>query len=151
MILRWSSPTPTSGTCSRNLCQHQFQLLAYRGASGPQPLRAGLPTWFAKSFCGLVGPIQLSCQPRYKVYVCRQTKFELGDVVRPDLLSGTLAPGATLVLDPAGRLRRSSEPAPAGSIALRNEMAAGTGAVTVGLAAPINGEYWPFCAFRCES
>ena len=133
------------------LCQHQFQLLAYRGASGPQPLRAGLPTWFAKSFCGLVGPIQLSCQPRYKVYVCRQTKFELGDIVQPDLVSGALAPGATLVLDPAGRLRRSSEPAPAGSIALRNEMAAGTGAVTVGLAAPINGEYWPFCAFRCES
>ena len=133
------------------LCQHQFQLLAYRGASGPQPLRAGLPTWFAESFCGFVEPIRLNCQPCYKVYVSRQTEFGFGDVVQPDLVSGTLTLGTTLVLDPAGRLRRSQEPAPAGSVALRNEMAAGTGPVTVGLAAPINGEYRPFCAFRCDS
>ena len=132
------------------LCQHQFQLLAYRGASGPPPLRAGLPTWFAESFCGFVEPIRLNCQPCYKVYVSRQTEFDFGDVVQPDLVSGTLTLGTTLVLDPAGRLRRSQEPAPAGSIALRNEMAAGAGPVTVGLAAPINGEYRPFCAFRSE-
>lgn len=127
-----------------------FTLLAYRGASGPSQVSAGLPTWFAVPFTNIFGVVQIAYTPQYKVYVFNQSTIAANTVIQMQVLSNEIGLGTALNFNEDGSFT-SAGSSPAGSITLNNLRPAGTPNVTVGLAGLVNlptgNEYLPFCAF----
>jgi hypothetical protein len=126
---------------------NNYQLLAYKGATGPNQVTAGVPVWFAEPFKNMFGTVEIDYQPQYKVYVYNQATIGANTTIKMEVLSDVLGLGHSLIFNQDGSFSPGTASAPAGSIVLQNNTQSGTPTVTVGLAALINGEYLPFCAF----
>jgi len=127
-----------------------YTLLAYRGASGPRQIAAGLPTWFSVPFSEIFGLFDISYEPLYKVYVFNQAEVAANTVVQMQAISNEVPLGTALNFLEDGTFT-SAGTSPDGTITLTNQRPAGTNNVTVGLAGqvtlPSGTQYLPFCAF----
>jgi hypothetical protein len=130
-----------------DLQKGKYQLLAYKGASGPSQVTAGLPTWFAMPFTNIYGDFKVNYTPVYKVYVYNEVDISEDTVITMDALSQEVTLGTALTFQPDGSFKIASSPAQPGAIKLTNNRPGGTTNLTVGLAAKINGVFAPFCAF----
>ncbi|SEA44142.1 hypothetical protein [Pedobacter hartonius] len=129
------------------LQENNYQLFAYKGASGPKQITAGLPTWFAEPFTEMFGVVEIDYTPKYKVYVFNQSVIGANTTIKMQVLSDEVGLGTALVFNSDGSITSTSGSVPADSIQIKNNRPASTSNVTVGLAALINGSYAPFCAF----
>ena len=131
-----------------------YQLLAYRGASGPGQVGVGLPTWFALPFTSLFGKVEIDYTPTYKIYVFNQATIAVNTQIKMKILSNEVELGTAWKLEPDGIFLPNGS-APAGSIELTNERQSGTPNITVGLAGlvstPLGQQYLPFCAFTMRA
>jgi hypothetical protein len=129
---------------------NNYMLLAYKGATGPSQVSAGLPTWFSVPFGNIFGGVDIDYTPQYKVYVFNQATIAANTVIRMQVLSQEIGLGTALNFLPDGSFT-SAGSAPAGTITLNNQRPKGTPNVTVGLAGLVNlptgSQYLPFCAF----
>lgn len=126
---------------------NKYQLLAYKGATGPQQVTAGLPTWFAQPFGSVFGSVEIDYTPQYKVYVYNSATIGANTTIQMQAISGLVGLGTALTINADGSFTPSTVSAPIDGIVLQNNMPSGNPNVTVGLAAYINGQYLPFCAF----
>lgn len=123
-----------------------YKLMAYKGASGPQLVTAGLPTWFAQPFSTMFGVTNIDYIPKYKVYLYSKATIGADTTIQMDALSNEVGLGSIVTFDQTGQFSVTSG-APAGTITAHNNQSAGSNNLTVGLAAKVNGEFLPFCAF----
>jgi len=126
---------------------NNYQLLAYKGATGPKQVTAGVPVWFAEPFADMFGAVEIDYQPQYKVYVYNRATIGANTTIEMEVISGLVGLGQSLIFNQDGSFSPGTASAPAGSIVLQNNTPSGTPNVTVGLAALINNQYLPFCAF----
>jgi hypothetical protein len=127
---------------------NNYSLFGYKGASGPNQVAAGLPTWFKVPYVGVFGSVEIDYEPMYKVYVFNQAVIGTNTTIKMQAMSMEFPLGTALQFNPDGTFSKMGT-APAGTITVLNTRPAGTDNVTVGLAAKVNGEYQPFCAFTC--
>lgn len=134
----------------RKLQADEYQLVAYKGASGPQQISAGLPTWFAVPFGNLFGKVDINYTPRYKVYAFNHAKIAANTTIETTLLSGEVGLGTALNFEQDGRFT-SAGAADAGTITLECKRESNRPNITVGLAGlvqlPDGAKFLPFCAF----
>ena len=127
-----------------------YQLLAYKGATGPSQVSAGLPVWFSVPFGNLFDDVVISYTPQYEVYVFNQATIAANTVITMQGHSNPVGLGTALNFNQDGSFT-SAGSSPAGTITLNNLRPAGTPDITVGLAGQvtINGQsqFLPFCAF----
>ena len=128
------------------LQENGYQLMAYKGASGANQLMAGVPAWFEINFMDVFGTIKIDCEPQYKVYVNNKTINEPNSTIQMQFLSEEIPLGTAVTFHPDGSFSITG-PAPAGMIVVKNDKRLGTPIITIGLAAKVNGEFQPFCAF----
>jgi len=131
---------------------NNYTLLGYKGASGPNQLSVGTPTWFSVPFGNIFGAVDISYTPTYKVYVFSQSNIAVNTTIQMQALSGEVPLGSALTFQPDGSFVSGGiSGVPAASIGLKNNRPAGTPVVTVGLAGLVNtpsgSQYLPFCAF----
>lgn len=105
-----------------------------------------MPTWFAYPYGEIFGLVEIDYEPLYKVYVFNKATIGANTIIRMEVLSLEVPLGTKVQFNPDGTFETTSG-APAGTITLMNNRPANTSNVTVGLAAKVNGEYAPFCAF----
>lgn len=129
------------------LQNNNYQLLAYKGASGPNQVTAGIPVWFAEPFANMFGTVEIDYEPLYKVYVYNSAVIGEDTTIKMQILSDAIGLGTELIFNQDGSFTTGPTPVSAGSIMVKNNTAATTPNVTIGLAALINGQYLPFCAF----
>lgn len=140
----------SQNTILKYLQDNNYKLMGYKGASGPNQVTSGLPTWFAEPFINMLPITEIEYEPLYKVYVSDQEVIGANTTVKVSAMSNEYPLGTSLIMDSAGNFTTNpADPAPAGTITIQNGRPAGTPNVTVGLAAKVNGEYSPFCAFTC--
>ena len=130
----------------KDLQAGNYKLFGFKGATGPNQITAGLPTWFAKSYMEMFGEVEIDYEPLYKVYVFNQATIGLNMTIHMEALSAEVPLGTALTYNNDGSFSISSNARP-GTISLSNARSAGTSNITVGLAAKVNGQYAPFCAF----
>jgi hypothetical protein len=134
----------------RYLQENNYQLIAYKGASGPNQLTAGLPTWFVVPFGNIFGQVAITYTPKYKVYVFNQAKIAANTTIQMQVLSDELELGSGINFNSDGSFTTAGS-SDAGTITLHNLRPAGTPDITVGLAGqvtlPSGTVYLPFCAF----
>ncbi|MFS4470958.1 hypothetical protein [Chryseobacterium sp. T20] len=128
------------------LQENGYQLMGYKGASGTIQLMTGVPAWFAINFMDVFGTIEIDCEPQYKVYVNNTTINEPNSSIQMQFLSEEIPLGTAVTFHPDGSFSITG-PAPAGVIVVKNDKHLGTPIITIGLAAKVNGEFQPFCAF----
>jgi hypothetical protein len=134
------------------LQSQNYTLLGYKGASGPNQLAVGVPTWFAVPFGNIFGAPTIDYRPTYKVYMSQQSDIAVGTTIKMESLSDAVTLGSALKFMPDGRFVSGGvENVPKGSIGLFNNRPANTPQLTVGLAGLVNTpngqEFLPFCAF----
>lgn len=127
---------------------NNYTLFAYKGASGPNQVSAGLPTWFAEPYIEMFGSVEIDYEPLYKVYVFNKAVIGTNTTIKMECLSVELPLGTAVQFNPDGTFSVTGSAKP-GIITVLNNRPSGTSGVTVGLAAKINGVYAPFCAFTC--
>ncbi|TGE29942.1 hypothetical protein E5K02_02580 [Hymenobacter metallicola] len=137
-----------TSTVLGELQAQNFTLLAYKGASGPNQVSAGMPTWFAQPFINLFTPIDIEYTPVYQVYISSVLNVAPNTIINMAKASLPVGLGTSLVFNADGTFTQGGA-GTAGSIALTNNRPAGTPPLVVGLAAMINGVFSPFCAFTC--
>lgn len=125
-----------------------YQLMGYKGASGPSQVTAGLPTWFVEPYGEMFGKVEIDYEPLYKVYVYNEATIGTNTTIQMESLSTEIGLGTAVTFNADGTFSTTNN-APAGIITLFNNRPANTSNVTVGLAAKVNGSYAPFCAFTC--
>lgn len=132
------------------LQNNNYQLLAYKGATGPNQVTAGLPTWFAVPFGNIFGAVEIDYTPQYKIYVFNQATIAANTTIQMQSLSSEVGLGTALNFQPTGAFTSAGSSKP-GTITLNNQRPAGTPNITVGLAGLVNlpsgTQYLPFCAF----
>jgi hypothetical protein len=124
-----------------------YKLLGYKGASGPGQVSAGVPVWFAEPFHDMFGIVEIDYQPLYKIYVFNEANIGVNTTIQMQALSIPIGLGTELVFNQNGTFKAGSSTVSPGSIMLTNNTDAGSNDLTIGLAALVNGEYLPFCAF----
>jgi hypothetical protein len=128
----------------------KYTLLAYKGATGPSQVSAGLPTWFSVPFGSIFGRVMIDYTPQYQVYVFNQSKIAPNTVISMDVASNPILLGNALNFLADGSFT-SAGTSPEGTITLKDQRPAGSPVVTVGLAGqvtlPTGTQYLPFCAF----
>ncbi|RLJ33768.1 hypothetical protein CLU97_3255 [Chryseobacterium sp. 7] len=127
-----------------------YQLLGYKGATGPNQITSGVPTWFAMNFTEMFGMAEIDCEPQYKVYVFNKEVIQPNTTIQMQALSQEISLGTSLVFHPDGSFTTNGS-APEGTINVRNERPAGTPALTIGIAGKVNGRFQPFCGFTCNA
>ncbi|MGN7864870.1 hypothetical protein [Chryseobacterium sp. 22458] len=127
---------------------NNYKLTAYKGATGPNQVSSGVPTWFSVSYVEIFGELEIDYEPKYKVYVFNQTNINVNTRILMQAISDETPLGTGLTFNPDGTFHRNSG-APEGVINVINNRPAGTPPVTIGLAAKVNGKFLPFCAFIC--
>jgi hypothetical protein len=134
----------------RYLQTNNYQLLAYKGAIGPNQVAAGLPTWFAVPFGNIFGAVGIDYTPQYKVYIFNQATIAANTTIAMQSLSAEVGLGTALNFTQNGLFTSAGSSKP-GTITLHNQRPAGTPNITVGLAGlvelPSGTQYLPFCAF----
>jgi len=132
----------------RYLQKNGYNLYGYKGAKGPRQVTAGLPTWFAVPYINLFGHVDIAYEPLFKVYVSQQSEIGPNTTLIVSEMSEEFPLGTSLIFNADGTFTtNSANPAPPGTISLLNNRLASTPNITVGLAAKVNGNYSPFCAF----
>ncbi len=127
---------------------NNYSLFGYKGASGPNQVSAGLPTWFKVPYVEMFGIVEIDYEPLYKVYVYNQANIGTNTTISMQCLSVELPLGKAVIFNADGSFSVQGD-APAGTITVFNNRQANTSNVTIGLAAMVNGNYAPFCAFTC--
>lgn len=125
-----------------------YSLFGYKGATGPNQVSAGLPTWFKVPYSGVFGSVEIDYEPLYKVYVFNQATIGANTTIKMQAMSIEVPLGTALQFNPDGSFSQMGT-APDGMITVLNSRPAGTDNVTIGLAAMVDGAYQPFCAFTC--
>jgi hypothetical protein len=132
------------------LQKNEYTLLGYKGASGPNILKVGVPTWFSVPFGNVFGEVEIDYTPKYKVYVFNKAQIAANTTIMMQSLSDEIGLGNALKFQQNGSFVSAGD-APEGSINLINGRPAGTPDLTVGLAGLVNlptgVQYLPFCAF----
>ncbi|KFF05316.1 hypothetical protein IW19_07125 [Flavobacterium reichenbachii] len=128
------------------LQKNNYQLFGYKGASGPNQISSGLPTWFAVPYIEIFGNMEIDYEPLYKVYVFNKAVIGANTTIKMEILSIELPLGSAVQFNPNGTFTVIGDAKP-GTISIFNNRPAGTTNVTVGLAAKVYGSYAPFCAF----
>lgn len=128
------------------LQDNNYKLFGYKGASGPNQISSGLPTWFAVPYIEMFGNVEIDYEPLYKVYVFNKAVIGANTTIKMEVLSIELPLGTAVQFNPDGSFSTIGSAKP-GTISILNNRPAGTTNVTVGLAAKVNGVYSPFCAF----
>lgn len=130
------------------LQQNNYKLMGYKGASGPNQVSTGVPAWFAINYSDMFGAVEIDYEPKYKVYVFNKSTIGTNTTIQMQALSDEVPLGTAVVFHQDGSFSTNGS-APAGVITVKNERGAGTPNITIGLAAKVNGQYLPFCAFTC--
>jgi len=125
-----------------------YKLMGYKGASGPNQITCGLPTWFSESFTKMYGQIEIDCEPLYRVYVFEETDVRTYTTIEMQILSDEYPLGTALVLNSDGSFSVQEGSAPKGTITVLNDRPTGSKNITIGLASKILDQYAPFCAFN---
>ena len=123
-----------------------YSLLGYKGATGPNQVSSGLPTWFAKPFMEMHGQVEIDYEPVYKIYAYNKANIGTNSTIQMESLSVELPLGTAAQLNPDGTFSIIGNANP-GIITVLNNRPAGTNNITIGLAAKIDGNFSPFCAF----
>jgi hypothetical protein len=135
----------------RYLQSNNYQLLGFKGATGPNQLTVGVPTWFSVPFLNIFSQVTIDYEPKYKVYVFNKSEIAANTTIQMQALSDEITLGKGLVFNTDGTFTAGSNPVSPNSIALKNNRPIGTTPVTVGLAGLVNlpegKKYLPFCAF----
>lgn len=124
-----------------------YSLMAFKGASGPNQVSAGLPAWFVVPFNDMLGNVEIDYQPQYMVYAYYSAQIGTDTIIQMQDTSPQIGLGTALALTQDGSFISGTAKAPADSIVLQDSRAAGSPDITIGLAAKIAGEFYPFCAF----
>lgn len=127
---------------------NNYKLMGYKGASGPNQVASGVPAWFAVNYADMFGTVEIDYEPLYKVYVFNKSDIGTNTTIQMQALSDEIPLGTAVTFHQDGSFSTNGS-APAGVITVKNERGAGSPNITVGLAAKVNGEYLPFCAFIC--
>ena len=123
-----------------------YKLFGYKGATGPEQVTAGLPTWFAVDYTTMFGITNINYIPKYKVYFYNEANIGTDTTITMQALSAEVSLGTIVEFDQTGRF--TTKPgAPAGTITVVNKQSSTSNTLTTGLAAYVNGAYAPFCAF----
>ncbi len=136
-----------------NLQAQGYNLLAYKGAVGPNQLTAGVPTWFSVPFGDMFGLVDIDYSPQYKLFVTAQANIAANTTIQMQSISTALPLGSAQTFTSNGTFVSGGvDNVPVDSIGLFNNRPAGTPPLTVGLAGlvttPSGGsQYLPFCAF----
>ncbi|MEM9822196.1 MAG: hypothetical protein AAF985_14030 [Bacteroidota bacterium] len=132
----------------QHLQNNGYKLMGYKGAKGAGQVTAGLPTWFAIPYMDMFAKVDINYEPLYKVYVSQQSEIGPNTTLNVSAMSKEFPLGTSLAFNPDGSFSiDTTNPAPAGTISLLNNRPSSTPKVTVGLAAKVNGNFSPFCAF----
>jgi len=127
-----------------------YNLLGYKGATGPNQITAGVPTWFSLPFTGLFGAVDIDYTPLYQVYVFNKANIAANTVISMSAQSNPMPLGSALTFNQNGNFVSGGVTnVPAASLGLMNNS---LNTVTVGLAGLVNlpngtSQYQPFCAF----
>ncbi|MEO5933189.1 MAG: hypothetical protein ABIQ08_06530 [Duganella sp.] len=127
-----------------------YTLLGYKGATGPNQVTAGVPTWFSLPFSSLFGAIEIGYTPLYQIYVFNQGNIAANTVISMSAQSAPTALGNALTFNQNGTFGSGGVTnVPPASLGLLNNS---PNTVTVGLAGLVklpngNSQYQPFCAF----
>ncbi|MBE0391981.1 hypothetical protein [Flavobacterium sp. PL002] len=133
-------------TILKYLQTNKYKLFGYKGASGPNQISSGLPTWFAVPYIEMFGSVEIDYEPLYKVYVFNKAVIGANTTIKMEVLSIELPLGTAIQFNSDGTFSTIGSAKP-GTISILNNRPSGTTDVTVGLAAKVNGDYAPFCAF----
>ncbi|CAM1340263.1 hypothetical protein [Tenacibaculum amylolyticum] len=128
------------------LQQNNFTLFGFKGASGPNQVAAGLPTWFAVPYKEMFGTVEIDYEPLYKVYVFNKAEIGANTTIKMEALSIEIPLGSKVQFNSDGTFSTIGSATP-GTISVLNNRPAGTSNITIGLAAKVNGVFAPFCAF----
>ncbi|REC62983.1 hypothetical protein DRF65_07045 [Chryseobacterium pennae] len=129
---------------------NNYRLLGYKGASGPNQVSSGVPTWFSMPYVNMFGRFEIYYEPRYKVYVFNKGDITINTTITMHALSDEVSLGTKVVFNTDGSFHSDS----VGSeevITVYNSRPAGTSPITIGLAVKVNGQFLPFCAFTCAA
>lgn len=129
-----------------------YNLLAYKGAVGPNQLTTGVPTWFSVPFGSMFGLVDIDYTPQYKLYVTTQGNIAANTTIQMQSISTALPLGSAQTFNSDGSFVSGGvQNVPVDSLGLFNNRPAGTPPLTVGLAGLVNtptgNNYLPFCAF----
>lgn len=124
--------------------QRGYKLLGFKGAEG-DCRTAGLPVWFSVPYIKMRGEVRNEYKPLYKVYYMN-SPVQPDVPIRMDALSEEIRLGARVTLHVDGTFSVEYG-GPENEILFVNDRPVDTGRITAGLAALVNGEYSPFCAF----
>lgn len=130
----------------------KFNLLAYKGAVGPNQLTVGVPTWFSVPFGSIFGLVDIDYTPKYKLYVTTQGDIAANTTINMQSISTELPLGSAQTFNADGSFVSGGvQNVPVDSLGLFNNRQSGTPPLTVGLAGlvttPTGSNYLPFCAF----
>ena len=125
-----------------------YKLMGYKGATGTNQIKCGLPTWFSESFVEMFGLIEIDHRPLYKVYVYEESQLDEFSEVEMDFQSDVYPLGTTLQLNTDFSFSVIDEKSPAGTITLIDNRHHESKTIIVGLASLIIGRFSPFCAFK---
>ncbi|MEJ5106514.1 hypothetical protein [Chryseobacterium sp. MYb328] len=131
-----------------DLQRNNYKLVGYKGATGNNQITVGVPTWFIIPYGTLFGEVEIDYEPKYKVYVFNKSNIDINTRITMQALSDEIPLGTKVEFNQDGSFRTS----PGGSegvIIVQNNRPAGTSPLTVGLAAKVDLQYLPFCAFTC--
>ncbi|MCI5223779.1 MAG: hypothetical protein D3924_14180 [Candidatus Electrothrix sp. AR4] len=124
--------------------QRGYKLLGFKGAEGDCQT-AGLPVWFSVPYIKMSGEVKNEYKPLYKVYYT-DSPIGTDTVIHMNALSEEIQLGTKVTLHKDGTFSTESG-APEDTVSFKNNQSVETDKITVGLAALVNGEYAPFCAF----
>lgn len=132
----------------RYLQVNNYKLLGYKGASGPNQVSSGVPTWFSMPFANMFGQLEIDYEPRYKVYIFNKEDITVNTTIMMHALSDEVPLGTNVVFNTDASFRSDSVGSE-GVITVYNSRPAGTSPITIGLAVKVMGQFLPFCAFTC--
>ncbi|TZF99885.1 hypothetical protein FW781_08125 (plasmid) [Chryseobacterium panacisoli] len=123
-----------------------YSLMGFKGATGPNQIVSGVPAWFAVDYGNVFGLMDIDYEPEYKVYVFNKSVIAANTTIQMQVLSQEISLGTAVSFHPGGSFSIRGT-APEGIITVRNESPLGTPDLTIGLAARVDGQFLPFCAF----
>lgn len=127
-----------------------YRLMGYKGATGTNQITSGVPAWFAIDYSNMFGMVDIDYEPEYKVYVFNKSMIAPNTTIQMQALSQEIPLGTAVSFHPDGSFSIRGT-APAGVITVRNERPLGTPDLTIGLAARVDGQFLPFCAFTSNA
>lgn len=132
----------------QELIQAGFTLYGFKAAGGAGQIASGVPVWFTRDYKNIFGMLNINYTPKFKVYIGNSIKVGPDTIITSDKMSPEVPLGTAVTVDRFGNFSTVPGGAPDGTIELINDRPADTDMLTVGLAALVDGEFRPFCAFE---